>query len=245
MHLQMPTKIPSLLVCFHRLVIPWKRLRYVERFWRSINSSWRWSQQTIYICNVELACVPDRRVKVRQCICGCAWWLRDDVSLEQLSSLFTGAMSTCRRTFRLNIDAALPLRRYSARNDVCDMTLWLRSGIWHTHHSGDTWKHIYLGPRNRSALRYWCYTNTLTYLLTNLPSVPWHCWLGVRKSTRPVKIQRWGADVVRVRCRMFAYGPDCYWGLFNYQKTAKYAKRRAKDVTGVTSFARQKTSSAH
>ena len=114
-----------------------------------------------------------------------------------------------------------------------------------THHSGDTWKHIYLGPRNRSALRYWCYTNTLTYLLTNLPSVPWHCWLGVRKSTRPVKIQRWGADVVRVRCRMFAYGPDCYWGLFNYQKTAKYAKRRAKDVTGVTSFARQKTSAAH
>ena len=73
--------------------------------------------------------VPDRRVNVKQCICGCAWWLSDDVSLEQLSSLFTGAMSTCRRTLRLNMDA-FPLRRYSARNDVCDMTLWLRSGIW-------------------------------------------------------------------------------------------------------------------
>ena len=28
------------------------------------------------------------------------------------------------------------------------------------------------------------------------PSVLWHCWLGVRKSTWPVKIEWWGAGVV-------------------------------------------------
>jgi len=91
--------------------------------------------QTVYptvmrqnISQSKFDIVPDSKVNVRQCICGCAWWLSDDVSLEQLSSLLTGAISTCRRTLRLNIDA-LPLRRYSARNDVCDMTLWLRSGI--------------------------------------------------------------------------------------------------------------------
>ena len=77
---------------------------------------------------------PDSSVNVRQCICGCAWWWpSEDVSLEQLSSLCTGAMSTCRRTLRLNMDV-LPLRRYSARNDVWDTTLWLRSGIWQHHH---------------------------------------------------------------------------------------------------------------
>jgi len=30
----------------------------------------------------------------------------------------------------------------------------------------------------------------------NLPSVRWPCWLGVRKSVRPVKIKRWGVGVV-------------------------------------------------
>ena len=29
-----------------------------------------------------------------------------------------------------------------------------------------------------------------------LPSVLWHCWLGVRKSIRPVKIEWWGVGVV-------------------------------------------------
>jgi len=29
-----------------------------------------------------------------------------------------------------------------------------------------------------------------------MSSVLWHCWLGVRKSMRPVKIDWWGADVV-------------------------------------------------
>ena len=35
--------------------------------------------------------------------------------------------------------------------------------------------------------------------------VLWHCWLGVRKSIRPVKIEWWGVGVVI--CRLFAYGP--------------------------------------
>ena len=29
-----------------------------------------------------------------------------------------------------------------------------------------------------------------------LPSVLWHCWLGVRKSIRPVKFEWWGVGVV-------------------------------------------------
>ena len=41
--------------------------------------------------------------------------------------------------------------------------------------------------------------------------VLWRCWLGVRKSIRPVQIEWWGVDVVvnlsGVRCRLFAYGP--------------------------------------
>jgi len=35
------------------------------------------------------------------------------------------------------------------------------------------------------------------YRLSNhVPSVHWHCWLGVRKSMRPVKFEWWGIDVV-------------------------------------------------
>jgi len=29
-----------------------------------------------------------------------------------------------------------------------------------------------------------------------MPSVLWHCWLSIRKSIRPLKIERWGVDVV-------------------------------------------------
>jgi len=46
--------------------------------------------------------------------------------------------------------------------------------------------------------------------LWQLPSVLWHCWLGVRKSIWIVKIDWWGVDVVicrGARCRLFAYGP--------------------------------------
>jgi len=34
--------------------------------------------------------------------------------------------------------------------------------------------------------------------ISYLPSVLWNCWLGVRKSIRPVKIEWWGVGVVSV-----------------------------------------------
>ena len=44
-----------------------------------------------------------------------------------------------------------------------------------------------------------------------IPSVLWHgCMVGVRKSTRSVKIEWWGIDygyLSEARCRLFAYGP--------------------------------------
>jgi len=36
----------------------------------------------------------------------------------------------------------------------------------------------------------------LNYVKINLPSVLWCCWLGVRKSIWPVKIERWGTGLV-------------------------------------------------
>ena len=42
------------------------------------------------------------------------------------------------------------------------------------------------------------------------PSVLWHCWLGVRKSIRAVKIwamRCWCGYLTGERCRLFAYGP--------------------------------------
>ena len=41
-----------------------------------------------------------------------------------------------------------------------------------------------------------CWQLTMMY---QLPSVLWHCWLGVRKSIRPIKIEWWGAGVVSIR----------------------------------------------
>jgi len=41
-----------------------------------------------------------------------------------------------------------------------------------------------------------------------VPSVLWHCWLGVRKSIRSVKIEWWVLVwLFGVRCRLLAYGP--------------------------------------
>ena len=45
--------------------------------------------------------------------------------------------------------------------------------------------------------------------VTSVPSVLWHCWLGVRKSIRPVKkwvMGYWHGYLSRVWCK-FAYGP--------------------------------------
>jgi len=44
------------------------------------------------------------------------------------------------------------------------------------------------------------------YLAKELPSVLWHCWLGIRKSIQPVKIEWWGAGAVIWLVRN-AYGP--------------------------------------
>ena len=41
--------------------------------------------------------------------------------------------------------------------------------------------------------------------ITLVPSVLWHCWLGVRKSIWPVKIEWWGVDVVIC----LEWGADC------------------------------------
>jgi len=44
----------------------------------------------------------------------------------------------------------------------------------------------------------------------SVPSVHWHCWLGVRKSIRPVKnwvMRCWCGYLSGARCRLFAYGP--------------------------------------
>jgi len=46
--------------------------------------------------------------------------------------------------------------------------------------------------------------------LTHLPSVLWHCWLGVRKNIWPVKnwvMRCWCSYLSGARCRLFAYGP--------------------------------------
>ena len=52
---------------------------------------------------------------------------------------------------------------------------------------------------NTSPLRYLC-----------LSSVLWHCWLGIRKSAQPVKIEWWAVVVViclEWGAGLFAYGP--------------------------------------
>ena len=52
----------------------------------------------------------------------------------------------------------------------------------------------YYVVRNRTII---CFTVLFTVLKTSTkPSVLWHCWLGVRKSIWPVKIEWWGVGVV-------------------------------------------------
>ena len=38
--------------------------------------------------------------------------------------------------------------------------------------------------------------SSLLLVITFIPSVLWHCWLGTRKSIQPVKIEWWGGGVV-------------------------------------------------
>jgi len=55
-----------------------------------------------------------------------------------------------------------------------------------------------------------CVVKKLFSYLQYLPTVLWHCWLGVRKSIRPVKIEYmrcWCGYLSVARCRLFANGP--------------------------------------
>jgi len=55
------------------------------------------------------------------------------------------------------------------------------------------------------------YEWTWLFLCQMLPSVLWHCWLGVRKNIRPVKhwvMRCWHGYLPGARCRWFACGLD-------------------------------------
>ena len=49
-----------------------------------------------------------------------------------------------------------------------------------------------------------CHAHTSKHLLHSVPSALWHCWLDVRKSIRPVKIEwlGWGGYLSGARCRL-------------------------------------------
>jgi len=68
------------------------------------------------------------------------------------------------------------------------------------------------------AMRPFCHITFITLFIKSLsfksvfwlPSVLWHCWLGIRKSIQPVKhwvARCWHGYLSRVRCRWFQYGP--------------------------------------
>lgn len=65
--------------------------------------------------------VPDISVKVRQYM-----------TQSELPP-WVGVISIWNRTFLENM-AELPDRRYSARNEVADTTLWLRSAVYQRQH---------------------------------------------------------------------------------------------------------------
>ena len=52
---------------------------------------------------------------------------------------------------------------------------------------------------------FWVYSNACWVYSKACPSMLWHCWLGVRKSIWPVKIEWWAAGVVIC----LEWGADC------------------------------------
>ena len=55
-----------------------------------------------------------------------------------------------------------------------------------------------------------CWSYFILFTADKLSLVLWPCWLGIRKSIRPVKIwvvRCWRGYLSGVRCRLFAYGP--------------------------------------
>jgi len=83
--------------------------------------------------------------------------------------------------------------------------------LQHAVHSSSTHSQLLLSLRSAHTCRKLSYTACkmmviITYYnLSLFPSVLWHCWLGVRKSTQPVQIEWWGVDVVVCLVR----GADC------------------------------------
>ena len=56
----------------------------------------------------------------------------------------------------------------------------------------------------------WLCVCLISHRNTDMPSVLWHCWFGIRKSIQPVKnwvLRCWCGYLCGARCRLFAYGP--------------------------------------
>jgi len=66
---------------------------------------------------------------------------------------------------------------------------FLRSNLWTTKRNHNI-NHI---SCQRSVSTVKCSSNKSTFIM---PSVLWHCWLGIRKSIWPVKTEWWGVGVV-------------------------------------------------
>ena len=54
----------------------------------------------------------------------------------------------------------------------------------------------YPGSPGKRAVKQVCVCVFFFFLQLCLPSVLWHCWVGVKKSIQPVKIEWWGVGVV-------------------------------------------------
>jgi len=81
---------------------------------------------------------------------------------------------------------------------------WTWTCSWQIWHSGCLLADVYVDIELN-----WIDMNNNCFFFS---AVLWHCWLGVRKSIRPVKIEWWGVGVIvcldsGARCWLFACGP--------------------------------------
>ena len=74
------------------------------------------------------------------------------------------------------------------------LTYWLTD--WRHQWLTDCWLCMAFCRDRFSLLRKLCTVGYGIFYMANVPSVLWHCWLGVTKSIQPVKIEWWGACVV-------------------------------------------------
>jgi len=102
---------------------------------------------------------------------------------------FSAPYSWCLLTMIVFFQTSFTTCLNSLLLDHCSVTVSLKvspsSLPCHWRHFVKNWNHIYLSSYTMS-------------------SVLWHCWLGARKSTRPVNIE-WCLS--GARCRLFACGP--------------------------------------